>query len=411
MGIMVDGGAAGVELDLTGGNCLEFFFFSSGRIKQSEVFLHALILPDHWPKIIPYVTKGGMEKRSKTLQLANWKRLVNDCFQPNPWIYWSDFLLSVTIGYGSFLATEWFSGNAPLQLLFFCVSVFALYRATLFIHELTHQERSDLPGFSFAWNLLIGVPTLFPSFLYRGVHIDHHKKNTYSTGEDGEYLPLGVSPFWKTVAYIAQSFYLPFLLVLRFGILAPLSVLHPSLRELVMAKASSLSIRYDTVRKVPSGIELRHWYLLEFSCFAYLLLWTFAVVTGWVQVETLIHIYFLMVAMFFVNSIRTVVAHRYSNREGKELSFQDQLLDSVNLEGNALVGELFAPVGLRFHALHHLFPSMPYHSLATAHRRLRKMLPADSFYHQTVEPSLGSALYHHWKSTQDSNRKLESLVP
>jgi fatty acid desaturase len=340
---------------------------------------------------------------TKQQSLADWKKHVQDCFAPNAKVYWADFLLSVAIGYGSFIATERFAPLSLLQILSFWISVFALYRATLFIHELTHQERSALPAFSFAWNLIIGIPTLFPSFLYRGVHIDHHKRNTYSTAEDGEYLPLGVSPFWKTLAFIAQSFYLPFLLLFRFGVLSPISLLHPNLRKLVMMKASSLSIRFDTVRKIPEGIELRNWYILEFGCFIYLMGWFYCLSAGILAWETVAHIYFTVVAMFLVNSIRTVVAHRYKNRLGLEISFQDQLLDSVNLEGNAVFGELMAPVGLRFHALHHLFPSMPYHNLATAHKRLRRILPKDSFYHQTVEAGIFSALATHWKNTQESS--------
>jgi fatty acid desaturase len=340
---------------------------------------------------------------SKQQSLADWKKHVQDCFAPNAKVYWADFLLSVTLGYGSFIATEAFAPLSVLQIFSFWVSVFALYRATLFIHELTHQERSDLPAFSFVWNLLIGIPTLFPSFLYRGVHIDHHKKNTYATTEDGEYLPLGVSPFWRTLAFIGQSFYLPLLLVIRFVILSPLSLLNPSLRKMVMTKASALSIRFDTVRKIPEGVELRNWYILEFGCFVYLVGWVYCLSTGLLGWDTLAHIYFTVVTMFFVNSIRTVVAHRYKNRSGGELSFQDQLLDSVNLEGNPIIGELMAPVGLRFHALHHMFPSMPYHNLATAHKRLRKILPKDSFYHQTVEPGIFSALLTHWRNTQESS--------
>jgi hypothetical protein len=38
----------------------------------------------------------------------------------------------------------------------------------------------------------------------------------------------------------------------------------------------------------------------------------------------------------------------------------------------------FFPLGLRYHALHHLFPSLPYHALGTAHRRLIVALPPDS---------------------------------
>ena len=56
------------------------------------------------------------------------------------------------------------------------VAVFALYRALLFIHELTHIHRNALPGFRFAWNLFVGIPMLTPSFMYEGVHTTHHKR-------------------------------------------------------------------------------------------------------------------------------------------------------------------------------------------------------------------------------------------
>ena len=53
---------------------------------------------------------------------------------------------------------------------------------------------------------------------------------------------------------------------------------------------------------------------------------------------------------------------------------------------------LWAPVGLRYHALHHLMPSMPYHSLGEAHRRLRLHLePGTTFWqanHKGMTPLL-----------------------
>lgn len=341
-----------------------------------------------------------MENNGQNLQLADLKKLLDDCFPVNPLIYWADFLFSVLLGYGAFVLTEFLPFLSLAQAACFSISVLAIYRAVLFIHELTHQERKHLPGFSIAWNLLVGVPSLFPSFMYRGVHIDHHKKNSYATNEDGEYLPLGASPFWKTAAYVGQSIFLPFLVVLRFGILGPLSLAHPSVRRQLMQKASSLAIRFDTVRRIPSGTDLRRWYALEFLCFLYLLTMAYLFASGTLPLSTLGHIYLAMVAMFFLNSVRTVVAHRYRNLGGSEISFQEQLLDSVNIEGNAVVAELIAPVGLRYHGLHHLFPTIPYHNLGIAHRRLRERLPADSFYHLTVEPSLVAAFQNHWKNTQ-----------
>lgn len=40
------------------------------------------------------------------------------------------------------------------------------------------------------------------------------------------------------------------------------------------------------------------------------------------------------------------------------------------------------PVGLRYHALHHLLPSLPYHALGEAHRRISAALTPDSPYHK-----------------------------
>lgn len=341
-----------------------------------------------------------METKAQNLHLSELKRQLEDCFPANPWIYWADLLGSVSIGYGAFILADHAPLFSAIQIFAFFLSVFALYRATLFIHELTHQERKDLPGFSLAWNLLIGVPMMIPSLMYRGVHIDHHKRNSYATGEDGEYLPFGASPFWKTALYISQSFYLPIALWIRFGILGPLSLSSVKMRSFVMKRMSSLAIRFDTERKIPHGKDLRHWYAQEFLCFLVVLGMFFLFVTDTLSLGTLGHIYLQTSCMFLINSIRTVVAHRYLHKDETPMEFTDQLLDSVNLDGNAIICELVAPVGLRYHGLHHLFPTIPYHNLGIAHRRLVEILPKDSFYFSTIEPSLFSALKTHWKNTE-----------
>jgi fatty acid desaturase len=67
-----------------------------------------------------------------------------------------------------------------------------------------------------------------------------------------------------------------------------------------------------------------------------------------------------------------------------------QLRDSVNVGGAATA--LLAPVGLRFHALHHLAPSLPYHSMGRVHRALSAELPAGSAYHEAASPGVPSAV-------------------
>src|SRR3546814_2906513 len=57
-----------------------------------------------------------------------------------------------------------------------------------------------------------------------------------------------------------------------------------------------------------------------------------------------------------LNQIRTLVAHLWEN-DGEVLTVTGQFLDSVNVPPPGLLPELWAPVGLRYHALHHLLRS------------------------------------------------------
>ena len=74
----------------------------------------------------------------------------------------------------------------------------------------------------------------------------------------------------------------------------------------------------------------------------------------------------------------------------------------MNVPGNPLITTLWAPVGLRFHALHHLLPGLPYHSLGAAHRRLLAELPADSPYRQTLVSGLWPTLVQLFRSSARS---------
>src|SRR4029077_14035763 len=100
---------------------------------------------------------------------------------------WTDLLLSAAVGYASFAIWIVF-GITLIGIAAAIVSVLALYRCILFIHELTHLRRRTPRGFWTAWHMLVGVPLLLPSFLYDGVHNLHHSKAHYGTLEDPEYL-------------------------------------------------------------------------------------------------------------------------------------------------------------------------------------------------------------------------------
>ncbi len=331
--------------------------------------------------------------------------IVKDLFGANPAIYWTDFLLSMGVGTFCFVAIrrgrlfdricdamqwEWFGYRWAMIGVFFAISCLAYYRAALFTHELVHLRDGAVRGFRMVWNALCGIPFLMPAFLY-DTHVHHHIRKHYATAEDGEYLPLAVGPARNILWYLAQSFVIPLLAVLRFAVVTPLTWFSPRLREWVYRRASSMVIDPTYIRPLPTRKQRRAWRLCEAACFAYV--WTLGVCLAlrllpWMW---LVHVYAMGVTIIMLNSLRTLGAHRYWHAGG-EVSFLDQLLDSVNYPRHPLVGELWAPVGLRFHALHHLFPSLPYHALAEAHRRLMTQLPADSPYRQTESPGLWSSL-------------------
>ena len=104
-----------------------------------------------------------------------------------------------------------------------------------------------------------------------------------------------------------------------------------------------------------------------------------------------LQLYALAITALFLHYFRSLGAHHYLSK-GNKLGFEDQLLDSINIKGRPLLTELLFPVGLRYHALHHLFPAMPYHNLGIAHKRLMRQLPEDSLYRQLEYPSFYSVL-------------------
>ena len=105
------------------------------------------------------------ENRKQEFPLAQTRELIRDLYQPNPWIYWADFLVSAALGWVAFIATL----KVPLfsleQGLCFFIAVFAVYRAALFIHEIAHFKKGSFLIFQNVWNLICGFPLMVPTFL------------------------------------------------------------------------------------------------------------------------------------------------------------------------------------------------------------------------------------------------------
>ncbi len=332
--------------------------------------------------------------------LAAARHIVRDCFGVRPWIYWLDF--GLTYGLGVFCFQQVRGGNLMTphqgwtgewsQVAFFVASCLLFYRSAMFIHELVRQRNGSLPVFRFLWNLICGIPFLVPTFVYY-THIDHHRRAHYGTQRDGEYLPLVHRRPWYILFYLSWSFVIPILAVIRFMVFTPLGWIRPGFRRWMHQRASSMVMDPSYIRPLPGPETLRVIRWQELGCFLWC--WGVALVPPLVlkrwPIPFVIHAYLTALVIVSLNALRTLGSHRWRNAGG-EMTFLEQLLDSVNYPYRPWITELWGPIGTRYHALHHLFSSMPYHQMPRAHRLLMRDLPPDSPYRETVAVSLWSVI-------------------
>lgn len=323
--------------------------------------------------------------------------LTRDLGTANPRIFWSDFLFSAFLGYAA-LAVAIMAAPLWLKLVAAAVSILALYRAGGFIHEVTHMKHSSVPGFRFGFNAVIGVPLLVPSYMYEGIHNLHHARTRYGTDQDPEYLPLALMKPWTLPVFILVSILAPFALLFRNAVLAPLSLFIPPLRRLVVERYSGLVINPAFRRRPAEGEARRNWIWQETAASLWSIALLTGVFTGIIPLNAFLIFLAIVSAVAVLNQIRTLVAHLWEN-DGEPLSVTAQFLDSVNVPPPGLLPALWAPVGLRYHALHHLLPSVPYHALGEAHRRLSAELAPDSAYHSASYKGLPGLAYRLAKST------------
>ena len=323
--------------------------------------------------------------------------LTRDLGAPNPRIFWSDFLASAFLGYAG-LAIAILSSNLWLQCVAGLVSVLALYRAGGFIHEVSHVKHSALPGFRFGFNAVIGVPLLVPSYMYEGIHNLHHARTRYGTDQDPEYLPLALMKPWTLPLFIFASLLAPFALLFRNAVLAPLSLFIPVLRRIVVERYSGLAINPAFRRRPAEGEAHRNWIIQETAASIWSIVLLGGVFSGFIPITAFLIFLAIVSSVAVLNQVRTLVAHLWEN-DGEPLSVTAQFLDSVNVPPPGMLASIWAPVGLRYHALHHLLPSVPYHALGEAHRRLTVQLAPDSAYHRANYDGLTGLLTRLARST------------
>ena len=335
-----------------------------------------------------------------TMSATEVVRKIGSDFAPNPLIYWTDLIGSASLGWACFAVSARAPVGSPLHFVATLAAIFCLLRAALFIHELSHLKPGQLPGFGLFWNAAVGVPLMIPSLIYVGSHMDHHKRMGFGTNDDPEYAQIARWSRLRIVTFVVTVALLPLVLPLRWGVIGPLSRLIPSLRPFVVGKVSTLVINSAYVRPMPRGDQLHRWAIQEAATAIFVWGVAGATVAGWIPLGWLVQWLIVGGGILAVNQVRTLVAHGYEN-EGEPMDAESQLLDSINLRGWSLLAVLIAPVGLRFHALHHFLPFIPYHSLGSVHRRLLADLPQNAPYRATVRDGVGT-LKTLWRNAASS---------
>ena len=170
--------------------------------------------------------------------------------------------------------------------------------------------------------------------------------------------------------------------MLRWGLLGPLSALVPPLRRLVVARASTLDINPRFRRAAPTGRARTTWLLQE--ALMTLIVWGAALVfgMGWLPAEWLAHYWGALALALMINQVRTFVAHFYEG-DGEAMDRRAQAEDTITLGGWFFVSDLVCPLGDRYHALHHLLPTLPYHQMPRVHALLLERLGGDAAYRRT----------------------------
>lgn len=329
---------------------------------------------------------------------TNVKPLIADLMEPNPRIFWFDLLVSSSIGWGALAGAILLMQDSPVIAAgLILVSAACLFRGIVFQHEMVHIRKPWIKRFEVAWNLLIGFPFFIPAVTYRS-HLDHHRTKEYGTIRDPRYFFKGAQfrkamllpPLASPIAFFVIAF--------RYLVLAPLSyVIRGRFRRWVLTEFGLQKINFQ-YKATKLDETTRHAILRsEVFCIAFWSALIALMVTGVVSWYVIPGMATVAMVIFIANHFRAFAAHFYRSSGESSMTFEQQLRDSISIVGPCPLSPLFGPVGLRFHSLHHLVPTLPYHAMRAAHNRLMEKLPADHPYRQTIRRDLVTTLIEIWK--------------
>ncbi len=302
---------------------------------------------------------------------------------------YTELVLIAIIAWGAY-----FSLFLELPLTFkialFFISAIFFYRGLSFIHEVSHFDRI-LPRFRLTYNTLFGVPYRVPAYCLT-THNFHHGIKTFGSIADPEYEKWTERKKIFLLRPFILSFLYPMVLTIRFGITPLLyPLMSESAQKSIYQKISSFVMNLKYLRPF-SKDDFSQMKAQDIACAIYFV--SFCIVTTYLGVFKLAFgiWYAQIVFISLMNTYRALVAHRYQihNADAQTSARDLQVNDSVTIEGSFLT-EIWAPIGLRYHSTHHMFPMIPYYNLSRAHKRIKAAITPDHPYSKTIEPNFIAA--------------------
>jgi fatty acid desaturase len=332
------------------------------------------------------------------VEMKKIRHIVADLFQPNPMSYWAELLITAPLGWAALVLFSFLPWGSFLGFLLLVASSFAAYRALSFNHDLSHSHAPWTRSFSFVWNILSGIPFFQPTSMYGVTHLEHHAIKVYATEQDPRYVPVGRGPrSGFMIPMIFHNWIVPFFLMLRFFIIAPISlVLMGNFRDSVIKHSSTLKMNLKHVRRLPNEKLARIARIQELTNLliwgSLADLWLMGILPGKFFVG-----FYLINGMFLTyHYTRSLCLHRYNLEGDGNLTMADVMLDSVSFNRPKLLVTLLCPINTCYHSLHHLLPALPYHNLPEAHRRLVKELDPGHPYVRSFTPSMITVFKDLW---------------
>lgn len=310
------------------------------------------------------------------------------------WIYWTDLAVASGAAWGSLVLVCTASLPPAAVVGLVVLAAVAQLRAVYFVHEIVHFPRGAVPWFGAVWFVVAGMPSLVPRFMV-DPHVHHHRASSYGTSRDPEYAHV---PGFSRARLVAEAFVLvlaPPALVVRFGVLAPLSWVIPPLRQLVVGRLSALATQPSYVRPACSPRSMQRLVREEIACAAFV--WSVALgIVGGVLPLRVAFVWWASAGLaLLVNGVRTFVAHDYQGAP-TPANLEGQVRDTLTLNGSWAT-ELIAPLGTRHHAIHHLLPNVPYHSLRAAQRDVSTLSPGWTALQRGQRDGIAAALVRVWR--------------